>query len=35
MKDKFSIYSPSRPKLDYTDSSNNFKKIPNKLAVYD
>jgi hypothetical protein len=35
MKDKFSIYSPTRPKPDYAESSNNFKKIPNMLAVYD
>jgi hypothetical protein len=35
MKDKFSMFSPTQSKVDYSDSSINFKKIPNRYAVYD
>jgi hypothetical protein len=35
MKDKFSLFSPTQTKVEYLDSSSNFKKIPNKFAVYE
>lgn len=35
MKDKFSIFSPQASKADPLESSINFKKSPNKFAVYE
>lgn len=34
MKDKFSIFSPPASKNEGMDASINFKKSPNKFAVY-